>query len=136
VAPQESLATNNNETDSSSDNSESEDLGDLLGDSYVDHLGDEMCVKNNNTLRIGFQNVGGFPTSPGKLKEDNTRLGLQKWDFDIFGVAEVRMVGASTYKLGPQQKPASKAVSTIRRNSSLFNKQGGTSSNGKGPRPE
>ncbi len=66
-------------------------MGDLLGDLYVGHFGDEICVKNDNTLRIGFQNVGGFPASPGKLKEDNIRLGLKKWDFDVFGVAKVNL---------------------------------------------
>jgi hypothetical protein len=68
----------NNDADLSSDDSRaSEDCGGLQGDLYVGFFGDEICVKNNNTLRIGFQNVGGLPTSPGKLKEDNIRLGLK-----------------------------------------------------------
>jgi len=49
-----------------------------------------LC-KKKNTLRIGFQNVGGFPTQKGKFKEDNIRLGLQKWEFDIFGMAETNL---------------------------------------------
>jgi len=28
---------------------------------------------------------------PGKLKEDNIRLGIKKWDFDIFGIAEINL---------------------------------------------
>jgi len=52
-----------------------------------------IYVKTSNTLRIGFQNVGGFPTQTGKIKEENIRIGVQKWDFDIFGMAEVNLDG-------------------------------------------
>jgi hypothetical protein len=70
----------------------SEDLGDLQkGDLYVGHFGYIMLVKKENTLRLGFQNIGGFPTQRGKLKEDNIRLGITKRDFDIFGMAEVNI---------------------------------------------
>jgi hypothetical protein len=49
---------------------------------------DNIYVKNSNTLRLGFQNVS---TQGGKLKEDNIRIGLQKFDFDIFGMAEMNV---------------------------------------------
>lgn len=82
----------NSDKDSSSESSRaSEDCRDLQGDLFVGNFGDEICAKNDNTLRIGFQNVGGFPTTFGKLKEDNIRLGLQEWDFDIFGMAEINL---------------------------------------------
>jgi len=72
-----------NDTDWSSDDSRaSEDCGDLQGDLYVGSLGDEICVQKNNILRIRFQNVGGLPTSPGTLKEDNIWLGIKRWDSD------------------------------------------------------
>ena len=35
--------------------------------------------------------MGGFPTQTGKNKEDNIRLGVQKWDFDVFGMVEVNL---------------------------------------------
>jgi len=74
----------NSDNDSSSVSSRaSEDVGDLpRGDLYVGNFGDCVCMKTDNTLRIGFQNIGGFPTKGGKLKEDNIRQGLLKWDFD------------------------------------------------------
>jgi hypothetical protein len=34
---------------------------------------------------------GGSPTKLGKLKEDNIRQGIQKWEFDIFGMAETNL---------------------------------------------
>lgn len=83
----------NSDNDSSSVSSRaSEDVGDLpRGDLYVGNFGDCVCMKTDNTLRIGFQNIGGFSTKGGKLKEDNIRQGLLKWDFDIFGMAETNL---------------------------------------------
>jgi len=80
------------EEDSSVSSGASEEKGDLQwGDSYIGIFGDKIYVKNSNTLRLGFQNVGGFPTQGGKIKEDNIRMGLQKFDFDIFGMAELNI---------------------------------------------
>jgi hypothetical protein len=82
----------NDTKDSASESSrDSEDSKGLLGDLWENDFGDSIYVKINNTLRIGFQNVGGFPTQPGKLKEDYIRRGIQKWDFDVFGMAEVNL---------------------------------------------
>ena len=50
-----------------------------------------MYVKQENTLRIGFQNAGGFPTQLGKLKEDAIRQGLVRWEFDVFGMVETNL---------------------------------------------
>jgi len=82
--------------DSSVSSSESsrvsgEQGGLLVGDLYVGHFGDSIYVKQNNTLRIGFQNVGGFPTQKGKIKEENIRQGVTKWDFDIFGMVDMNL---------------------------------------------
>jgi hypothetical protein len=73
------LAMVNDNTDAVSESSrDSEDSRDLLtGDLHTGNFGDSIYVKTNNTLRIGFQNVGGFPTQTGKIKEDNIRLGVQ-----------------------------------------------------------
>jgi hypothetical protein len=88
----ELLAKVDKEAEGSSESSRaSEDSGDLQGDLYVGKFGDEMNVKNATTLRIDFQNVGGFPTKLGKLKEDNIRQGIQKWEFDIFGMVETNL---------------------------------------------
>lgn len=83
----------NNSSVSSSESSRvsGEQGGLLVGDLYVGHFGDSIYVKQNNTLRIGFQNVGGFPTQKGKIKEDNIRQGVTKWDFDIFGMVEMNL---------------------------------------------
>jgi hypothetical protein len=83
----------NKELDSSSESSR--DSGDCRGlpkgDLHVGNFGDTVCIKKDNTLRLGFQNIGGFPSQCRKLKEDNIRLGIQKWDFDIFGMAETNL---------------------------------------------
>ncbi len=81
MTPQESLARVNNPLDESSDSSRaSEDLGDLqTEDLYVGSFGDWIDVKEKNILRVGFQNIGGFPTQRGKLKEDSIRQGLTRF---------------------------------------------------------
>jgi hypothetical protein len=91
----ESLARVNDPQDTVSESSrDSDDSRDLLtGDLCTSGFGDSIYVKSNNTLRIGFQNVGGFPTQMGKVKEDNIRMGIQKWEFDVFGMAEVNLDG-------------------------------------------
>lgn len=48
-------------------------------------------LKEDNVLRIGFQNVGGLPAVRGKAKYDFLRAGINKFDFDIFGAAEVNI---------------------------------------------
>jgi len=40
-------------------------------------------------LRVGFQNIGGFPLHNNKLKDNAIRCGLSNFDFDIFGMAEI-----------------------------------------------
>jgi len=87
------LARVNDSQDAVSESSRGSDdsRGLLTGDLCTSGFGDNIYVKNNNTLRIGFQNVGGFPTQLGKIKEDNIRMGVQKWDFDVFGMAEVNL---------------------------------------------
>jgi hypothetical protein len=51
----------------SSDSSRaSEDFGYLhKGDLFAGYFGDYIDVKKENTLRLGFQNIGGFPTQQG-----------------------------------------------------------------------
>jgi hypothetical protein len=44
-------------------------------------------LKNGNTLRIGFQNIGGVPLEAGKAKDNSIRTGITKFNFDIFGIA-------------------------------------------------
>jgi len=65
--------------------------GPPTGALYVGIFGDVIENKCNNTLRIGFQNVRGFPIHKGKIKEDNIRMGLTKWEFNIFGCVETNL---------------------------------------------
>jgi hypothetical protein len=44
-----------------------------------------------NTLRLGFQNIGGLPLIRNKHKDDIIRCGISLWDFDIFGIAETNV---------------------------------------------
>jgi len=53
--------------------------------------GDIPPLKYKNTLTIGFQNVGGVPTTRGKIKDDFIRLGINKFNFDIFGMAKLNV---------------------------------------------
>jgi hypothetical protein len=48
-------------------------------------------MKQKNTLRVAFQNIGGFPSKKNDIKEDYIRMGLSKWDFDIFGLVETNL---------------------------------------------
>jgi len=93
VAPWESLAIVSNNSDlslvSSRATEESRDL--QSGDSFVGNFGDNVTMKKDNSLRIGFQNVGGLPARRGKIKDDAFRYALFKWDFDIFRVAETNV---------------------------------------------
>jgi len=93
AVPQGLLAMVNDHGDASSETSrDSEDSRGLQqGDLYVGKFGDCMYVKQENTLRIGFQNAGGFPTQLGKLKEDAIRQGLVRWEFDVFGMVETNL---------------------------------------------
>jgi hypothetical protein len=56
-------------------------------------FGDNISIKSQNSkiLRIGFQNIGGIPVQIPDIKEDNLRLGITNWDFDIFGIAETNI---------------------------------------------
>jgi exonuclease III len=55
---------------------------------HENRFGDHITPKPNNTLRIGFQNIGGFPLDKNKHKETIIRCGITHWEFDIFGLAE------------------------------------------------
>ncbi len=44
--------------------------------------------KNTHTLRLGFQNIGSFPRERNKIKEENIRIGISTYSFDIFGIVE------------------------------------------------
>jgi hypothetical protein len=73
AAPLELLAMVNKDKDSSSDScGRFEDSREEphVGDVYVGTLGDVINCKSKQTLRIGFQNVGGLPAQRGKIKED------------------------------------------------------------------
>jgi hypothetical protein len=56
-----------------------------------DQFGDDIPLKPKKTLRIGFQNIGGFPVQQSDIKNDYIRIGISNWDFDIFGIAETNL---------------------------------------------
>jgi hypothetical protein len=43
------------------------------------------------TLRIGFQNIGGFSVLSNSSKDDILRYGVNLWEFDIFGMVELNV---------------------------------------------
>ncbi len=70
-APQESLAGVNRHKVASSHNGQH--CGEEDGEScqsvspvFGDTFGDTISKKESNTLRLGFQNIGGFPIDKGK----------------------------------------------------------------------
>jgi hypothetical protein len=56
-----------------------------------DSWGFSPDVKLDNTLRIGFQNLGGFPEFPSHPKNHEFRSFITQYEFDIFGVAETNV---------------------------------------------
>ena len=79
AAPLELLARVNDQggSPSSGDQHHEEGVGDCwLADDVSDTFGDEITTKGENIFRVGFQNIGGFPTSRGKFKEDLIRRGI------------------------------------------------------------
>lgn len=54
-------------------------------------FGDEIERKGKNILRIGFQNVGGLSAQRNTAKDDMLRVGIGKYDFDIFGLSELNV---------------------------------------------
>jgi len=77
---------------SSEDSLSSADIGDRqIAACYEEHFGDVVSLKKENVLRIGFQNIGGFPKSRTKFQEEILRQGLCKLEFDVFGMAETNL---------------------------------------------
>jgi hypothetical protein len=86
-------------SDSSTDREVEESRGARLLLPSNDIFGDTLTKKKRNTLRIGFQNIGGFTLKRHKLKDDLIRRGINKYDFDIFGMAETN----TNWRLCPEQ---------------------------------
>jgi hypothetical protein len=56
-----------------------------------DHWGDTISKKNPDTLRLGFQNIGGITVSSNSQKDDILRFGINLYEFDTFGMAELNV---------------------------------------------
>lgn len=52
------------------------------------HFGDYIQLKREYTLHIGFQNIGEISGKKNKIKDNIICCGIEKFDFDIFGLAE------------------------------------------------
>jgi hypothetical protein len=52
--------------------------GDTWYGDNVDFFGDLIPLKGANTLRIGFQNIGGFSFKKDRLKDDKIRMGISQ----------------------------------------------------------
>jgi hypothetical protein len=48
--------------------------------------------KEKQILRVGFQNIGGFPLQKNKHKDDMIRQGIGKLKFDIFRIILVPLI--------------------------------------------
>jgi hypothetical protein len=68
----------------------------------ADHWGDPIPKKPPNTLRIGFQNIGGFSFSSNSLKDDTLCHGITLWEFDVPSIfSNKTLVGIHPYFLSP-----------------------------------
>lgn len=47
--------------------------------------------KNERTLCLCFQNIGGVPSKAGHIKDEFLRGGISKYDIDIMGVVETNL---------------------------------------------
>jgi hypothetical protein len=65
--------------------------GQYTDNNQEDCFGDYNKTKGRKTLRIGFQNIGGFPIDKRKIKEEIIHEGSTKWDFDIFRSVETNI---------------------------------------------
>jgi hypothetical protein len=52
-------------------------------------FGDIPGKKGENTLRVGFLNIGGLPLESKKIKNDLLRRGISALECDVFGIAEI-----------------------------------------------
>jgi hypothetical protein len=60
------MVNSNKDSSSESSGSSEDSTGEpQSGDLYVGPFGDVIACKLRNVLRIGFQNVGGFPAQRG-----------------------------------------------------------------------
>eukprot|EP00549_Striatella_unipunctata_P015450 CAMPEP_0118690060 /NCGR_PEP_ID=MMETSP0800-20121206/9859_1 /TAXON_ID=210618 ORGANISM="Striatella unipunctata, Strain CCMP2910" /NCGR_SAMPLE_ID=MMETSP0800 /ASSEMBLY_ACC=CAM_ASM_000638 /LENGTH=378 /DNA_ID=CAMNT_0006587575 /DNA_START=207 /DNA_END=1344 /DNA_ORIENTATION=- len=55
----------------------------------LDHYGHYLGPKDKNSLRLGFQNVNGFPATNYSEKNQATYDFLQTNEFDVFGAAKL-----------------------------------------------
>jgi hypothetical protein len=52
-------------------------------------FGDVLKEKESYTLRIGFQNIGGFTLDNSTLKDELLREGANTFELDILGMARI-----------------------------------------------
>jgi hypothetical protein len=56
-----------------------------------DFFGDQIIKKRQNTLRFGYQNIGGMSFNSNSIKDDIIRQGITAWEFDIVGLSETNV---------------------------------------------
>jgi hypothetical protein len=61
------------------------------GSAFTDHFGDNLRKKQNNTLCIGYLNIGGLNASGNRHKDDCLREAITTFDIDIFGFGETNL---------------------------------------------
>jgi hypothetical protein len=55
------------------------------------YFGDFPTRKEDNTLWLCFQNIGGIPSRTGQAKDDYLQTGINKYDIDIMGITETNV---------------------------------------------
>ena len=64
--------------------------GDPLQENDEDGIWGDLAVEAHpDSTRIGFQNIGGLPTSAGHYKNIRMVQFIKKWRFDVWGMSEI-----------------------------------------------
>ena len=61
------------------------------GSAISDHFGDNISKKYNNTLCIGYLNIGGLNATSHSYKGNRLQKGITAFDFDIFWLRETNL---------------------------------------------
>ena len=57
-----------------------------VGDNFDDNFVDALQEKRSHVLRIGMQNICGFPRTKNKIKEEDLKVGILAFNFEIFAL--------------------------------------------------
>jgi hypothetical protein len=78
-----------NHTNAAPEPSTSENAAQVRNINQGGNFGEPITKKKRNILRVGFLNIGGFPSNKNSTKNDLLKQSLLAYQFDAFGMAEL-----------------------------------------------